>query len=440
MSEAPFREWICRVCGWVYDEAKGDPDSGLAPGTRYADIPDDWACPICGVAKSDLTPHQPAPAVARPAAAARPAAPAARGAGVVIVGAGRAGWQVAQAIRERDAARPITLVSACSGDVYDKPLLSVAVARGLAPDALVREPAAVAAARLRVRLLCGTHAVGIDAPRRRLRTTRGTLRYTHLVLAHGAQPALPPVLPAAAVWRVNDLAAYQALRAALGASPRDVAIVGAGLVGCELADDLARAGHRITLLDIQPRPLAALLPAEASAALLEAWQALAIRFVGGAAVAGLDGRSLRLADGRRIEAELVVAATGLRAPSRLAASAGLELHAAGGIPIDAGTGATRVPGVYAAGDCVVVDGRASRYIEPIGAQAQAIAAAVCGDPAPAAPTRPPVLRVKTSSLPITVSGVLDGAGSWRVEAGAGPRLHMLRVAPDGGALARLVAG
>ncbi|MBF6309346.1 rubredoxin, partial [Nocardia farcinica] len=47
-SEEDIR-WICTVCGWIYDEDEGDPDSGLAPGTRFEDIPDDWYCPLCGV-------------------------------------------------------------------------------------------------------------------------------------------------------------------------------------------------------------------------------------------------------------------------------------------------------------------------------------------------------------------------------------------------------
>jgi rubredoxin len=49
-------QWVCKVCGWVYDEAAGDPEHGFAPGTRLADIPDDWVCPECGVTKSDFEP------------------------------------------------------------------------------------------------------------------------------------------------------------------------------------------------------------------------------------------------------------------------------------------------------------------------------------------------------------------------------------------------
>ena len=53
-TESPWRQFICRVCGLIYDEELGDPDSGLAPGTRFEDIPDDWECPLCGVTKTDF--------------------------------------------------------------------------------------------------------------------------------------------------------------------------------------------------------------------------------------------------------------------------------------------------------------------------------------------------------------------------------------------------
>jgi rubredoxin len=44
--------YVCSVCGYVYDPEKGDPDSGIAPGTRFEDIPDSWVCPVCGAEKS----------------------------------------------------------------------------------------------------------------------------------------------------------------------------------------------------------------------------------------------------------------------------------------------------------------------------------------------------------------------------------------------------
>jgi rubredoxin len=49
-----LKQWVCVICGWVYDEAAGAPDDGLAPGTRWADVPDDWRCPLCDVGKEDF--------------------------------------------------------------------------------------------------------------------------------------------------------------------------------------------------------------------------------------------------------------------------------------------------------------------------------------------------------------------------------------------------
>ncbi len=48
-------KWECTACGYVYDEEKGDQDSGIAPGTKWEDIPNDWVCPVCGIAKSDTS-------------------------------------------------------------------------------------------------------------------------------------------------------------------------------------------------------------------------------------------------------------------------------------------------------------------------------------------------------------------------------------------------
>ena len=49
-----MKKYRCNVCGYIYDEALGDPDSGIQPGTKFEDIPDDWACPVCGVTKRDF--------------------------------------------------------------------------------------------------------------------------------------------------------------------------------------------------------------------------------------------------------------------------------------------------------------------------------------------------------------------------------------------------
>ena len=413
MTAQAWRSFICRACGWIYDESLGDADGGLPPGTRFEDIPDDWACPLCGVSKADFEPHEPLPTLRRAATAAatstqRSGLGARHDAGVVIVGAGCAGWQMAQALREHDADLPITIVSACPGHVYDKPLLSVALAKGIAPASLVKQTADQAAARLGVRLLARTRAISVSAGARALRTTRGTLRYRHLVLAHGAEPLDLPQLPAALCWRINHLDAYLKFRERLGepgAQPAHrVLIAGAGLVGCELANDLALAGHSVTLLDINDRPLAQLLCDDTARELLAAWQGLPLEFIGAVSITGVsdhDGvRTVHAADGRRFDAEHLIAATGLQTPQRLAQSAGLSWD--NGIAVDPLTLRTNVPTIHALGDCISIDGQALRFIEPIARQARHIAATIHGMAlAPYDRTAPPI-RIKTGSRGFTV--------------------------------------
>lgn len=52
---AAMKQYVCTICGYVYDEAQGIPEDGIAPGTKWEDIPEDWACPICGAEKSMFT-------------------------------------------------------------------------------------------------------------------------------------------------------------------------------------------------------------------------------------------------------------------------------------------------------------------------------------------------------------------------------------------------
>jgi rubredoxin len=49
-----YKSWVCLICGWVYNEEEGRPDEGIAAGTRFVEIPDDWRCPLCDVGKADF--------------------------------------------------------------------------------------------------------------------------------------------------------------------------------------------------------------------------------------------------------------------------------------------------------------------------------------------------------------------------------------------------
>jgi rubredoxin len=50
-----MKKYVCDVCGYIYDPAEGDPDSGIAPGVAFEDLPDDWVCPVCGAPKEDFS-------------------------------------------------------------------------------------------------------------------------------------------------------------------------------------------------------------------------------------------------------------------------------------------------------------------------------------------------------------------------------------------------
>jgi rubredoxin len=57
MTHASYQKWQCTTCGDIYDEALGSPDEGIAPGTRFSDIPDNWLCPNCGSGKDAYVPY-----------------------------------------------------------------------------------------------------------------------------------------------------------------------------------------------------------------------------------------------------------------------------------------------------------------------------------------------------------------------------------------------
>lgn len=407
-----WKQFICRACGLIYDEELGDPDSGLAPGTRFEDIPEDWECPLCGVTKVDFEPF-----VQREAApSCAPVGPT-REPGIVVVGAGLAGWAAVEAIRALDAETPITLISACVGNLYHKPELSVALSRGMTADAIVRESANHAAKRLGVKLYNETFVVGLATGSHQLRTTRGTLKYTKLILAQGAKPILPPEFPPHLCWRVNDLAGWSGLQIQLERKPQRVAIVGAGMIGCEMAEDFAKAGHKVTLIDRQSLPLGGLLPIQAAERLKTSQLKCGIDYMGGVQVKtitdlGAGVKSISTICGVVIEVDHIVTAIGLATENRLARIAGLEFER--GIKVNPATLQTSSPDVFALGDCVSLDGMACRFIEPIAKQARAIAHVALGIPGDAYVHVQPIIRLKTRSLPIEIHGSPCQGGEWVV--------------------------
>lgn len=432
-----WKEFLCRACGMIYNERDGDPDSGILPGTRFEDIPEDWSCPICGVRKRDFEPYVRAKASGRQVA---PVARRVRG-GVVILGAGTAGWSAAEAIRAADPAVAITIVTSCRGTVYNKPELAVALQRGMSPDRMVRETGTEAAARLNLQLLSETIAVGISAKTRRVRTTRGPIHFDSLVLALGAKPIIPPSFDPKLCWRINTLETWSLLHSQLQHGSRRIAVIGAGMVGCELAEDFARAGHAVSLISMTPEPLEGLMPVQVGGKVRRGLEGLGVTVIGGETAEEMSrlasgAISVTLSGGRRAVFDHIVSAVGLATQSRMIRSAGIAFN--GGIVVDASTLQTNSDCVFALGDCISIGGTACRFIEPISHQAATIAAQVTGGVATHYHHRPPVIRLKTRSAPVIVEGAIRRDAAWQIETNSDGSLVMVQ--RDGDKVtARLVA-
>lgn len=432
-----WKEFLCRACGLIYNERDGDPDSGILPGTRFEDIPEDWSCPICGVRKRDFEPYVRASASDRPVAAV---ARRVRG-GVVILGAGIAGWSAAEAIRAADPQIGITIITSCRGNLYNKPELAVALQRGISPDRMVRETGREAAARLNVHLLSETVAVGISAKTRRVRTTRGSIHFDSLVLALGAKPIIPPSFDPRLCWRINTLEAWTSLHSQLQNGSKRIAIIGAGMVGCELAEDFSRAGHVVSLISMTPEPLEGLMPVQVGEKVRRGLEGLGVTVIGGETAREMSRLSsgeisVTLSGGRHAVFDHIVSAVGLATQSRMIRAAGIDFD--GGIVVDASTLQTNAEGVFALGDCISIGGTACRFIEPIGHQAATIAAQVTGGVPTQYQHRPPVIRLKTRSAPVIVEGAIRRDATWQLETNSDGSLVMVQ--RDGDQVtARLVA-
>lgn len=313
--------------------------------------------------------------------------------GIVIVGTGQGGFQLAASLRESGFAAPITLVGDEPGLPYQRPPLSKGFLQAKVDEAglLLRPPAFYE--RIDARVLGGTRVQGIDRVARRVRLSNDeVLPYDHLVLATGAA-ARTLAVPGADLQGVFVLRALddaQRIRAQL-AQAQAVAVVGAGFIGLELTAVARGMGLAMHVVEAATRPLMRAL-SEPMAFHLQAFhEAQGTQFHFAAQLAAIEGEhghvnGLRLQDGSRIAADLVVVAIGVMPNAQLARDAGLVVG--NGIEVDELL-LTSDPAISALGDCasfpLAFDGGARVRIESVQNavdQARCIAARLCGQAAP----------------------------------------------------------
>lgn len=363
--------------------------------------------------------------------------------GIVIIGAGLAGWHVIDAIRAKDKDIPITLITADSGDRYHKPMLTMAISQNKQAADLVRATGKDAAAAAGITLLANTSVTDIDAATQQLQlissmrsdpanTNYATIGYDKLVLALGAQPIFPKSLPQELVWHVNHIERFSELQEQLATAAQRVAIIGAGMVGTEIAEDLLKAGHEVTLMDLNNAPLSQMLPAKATARIAKAIESQGIRFLGGCLVSDVtrnDDGSLQVSyaplsaanddnesqNAQTITVDHVIASTGLTVDGKLPTAAGIEFDNRTGIVVDAPTLRTKTAHIYAIGDCMSINGVACRYVAPLRAQAATIADDILGLEHGGYDHKPPMIRLKNKAISVMATGVPRAEGNWQVK-------------------------
>ncbi|NWC25230.1 FAD-dependent oxidoreductase [Pseudomonas tolaasii] len=336
---------------------------------------------------------------------------------VVIIGTGLAGYNVAREFRKLDSETPLLLITTDDGRSYSKPMLSTGFGKNKEADGLsMAEPGAMAE-QLKAEVRTHTRVSGIDPGHKRLWIGEEAVVYRDLVLAWGAETVRVPVEGDAAdlIFPINDLEDYARFRAA-AVGKRRVLLLGAGLIGCEFANDLILGGYEIDLVAPCEQVMPTLLHPAAAAAVKAGLEGLGARFHLGPVLNRLqrtaDGLEAHLSDGEVIRCDLVVSAIGLRPRVDLAAAAGLQINR--GIMVDRHL-KTSHANIYALGDCAEVDGLNLLYVMPLMSCARALAQTLAGN-ATAVSYGPMPITVKTPVCPLVVSPPPRGTeGVWSVE-------------------------
>ncbi|AIY40095.1 Rubredoxin-NAD(+) reductase [Collimonas arenae] len=336
---------------------------------------------------------------------------------IIIIGAGMAAYSLAREVRKLNKTAALLIITADDGGFYSKPMLSNAFAQKKQAAQLISQSAAQMAEQVGANIMTKTTVKHIDTAAKVVDTSIGAFEYEQLVIAVGAQAIRLGIAGDASdrILSVNHIDDYATFREKLlmeqphtePATAR-VVILGAGLIGCEFADDLALHGHKVTLVDPNALPLAALAAPPLSQGLHAALTARGIDLRLGTTASSVDHADgaikVTLANGDTVIADVVLSAVGLRPDLTLAQAA--QLNTGRGIIVDS-HGRTSASDVYALGDCaeylVDSEGRTSPlpYIAPILTAARAIAKTLNGEDTAIDLKHSPVI-VKTPSYPLAL--------------------------------------
>ena len=286
---------------------------------------------------------------------------------VVIVGCGLAGTTAAEAARKQDRSALITIIEWTDHHEYSRCGLPYVISGDVSPPSnLFLNKKAYYEGSLKVNLLLETSLDKIDTSHRTVSIIRAegsdVLRYDSLVLATGAQ-ALDLPIPGFAKTGVSKLRTLEDADQISEAARRGGAavIVGAGLIGLEVADALCLKGVKVTVVEMMPEVLPTTFDPPMAAKVREALSSKGVTFLLGKkaeSIVGFERAEGVIVEGELVKADLIVASAGIRPRTEKAKEAGVAVGRYGGIIVGPRS-ETNVPGVFAAGDCIEI---ANRYI------------------------------------------------------------------------------
>ncbi|MGT2571762.1 rubredoxin reductase RubB [Acinetobacter ursingii] len=344
---------------------------------------------------------------------------------IVIIGSGMAGYTLAREFRKLNPDHELLMICADDAVNYAKPTLSNALVGNKAPEQIQLGDAEKMSTQLNMQIQTYTWVKEIHADRHELVIEKDGQQniqpYSKLVLAVGANPIRLAIAGDGSddIHVVNSLIDYRAFRENLAkCNDKRVVILGAGLIGCEFANDLQNTDHDVTVIDLSPRPLGRLLPAHVAEAFQQNLEQSGIRFVLSTTVEKVtkinDGQdyAVTLANGQTLVADIVLSAIGLQPNISLAKTA--EIQTSRGV-ITNSLLETNQTDIFAIGDCAEVNGTLLPYVMPIMQQARALAKTLTGQTTSVHYPAMPV-AVKTPAAPLTVlPAPVDVDVNWETE-------------------------
>ncbi|MCB1827765.1 MAG: FAD-dependent oxidoreductase [Coxiellaceae bacterium] len=336
---------------------------------------------------------------------------------IMIIGTGLAGYMLAREFRALDQNARLTIITAREGDFYSKPQLSTALSMKRSAEDLVTIPASEMAEKLHATLLTHTVVTDVDAKNRLVHTQNGEkFSYDKLVIATGSEVIKPPLAgnAVADILSVNDLEDYAVFRNVVQGK-HTIALLGAGLVGCEFANDLSNVGYDVTVIAPAEYPIDRLLPKVIATELQQALAANGVTWHLSTMPLSVEKNGeqyiVRCDNAVTVVADVVMSAIGIVPMTTLAESAGLRVKR--GILVNRHL-QTSDPHIYSLGDCAEVNGVLLFFTAPLLKCAKALAKTLAGENTPVEYPCMPV-ALKTPACPIVVqTPPQDIDGDWQV--------------------------